>query len=426
MAPERPSSRTGQRALHIAAAAVVVVGVGVTVLRPLAPDLGPIPDPGRWFDAAYLEEAAAFRGPRYIVAALGLALRIAVPCLVAFTPLGRRLVARLVDRVGAHRPVLAATAVILAVVVATDLIVLPAAFWMGYIHDGAYGFRTQGLGGWLRDWLLASALAWGLVALLASAGWWLARRLPDIWPPVAGLSASVVLVVIVAAAPLVLEPLELRTEPLAEGSTRTAVENVVLASGEEINEIVVGDASRRSTRQNAYVSGLGATRRIVLYDTLIEAQPPPVVAQVVAHELAHHRNADLGRSTLLGAAGLILAAYGVQALMAARQRRGGGAPTDPRSAAVVLAIVVLMLVASHPVQNMVSRQLEAAADLGGLELTNDPVTFIEQRKAVTRANLGDPAPPRWAYLLWSSHPAGASRLEMGERWPQEWRGPVRP
>jgi STE24 endopeptidase len=414
------------RWLHVLAALVVVVGLAAAFLRPFAPGVGTALDAGRWFDAEYLATAAEYRQPRYVAAALGVALRIGIPCLLAFTAFGRGLVARILARCR-HRPVLGAAAVVAIVVVVTDLAVLPLQFWIGYVHDGRYGFRTQGLAGWARDWIVLTVPVWALVTALAAAGWALARRFPKDWPAIGGLAASVLLVVLVVASPLVLEPLEFRTEPLDPGTVRTAVEAVVERSGQPVGEIVVADASRRTTRQNAYVSGLGATRRIVLYDTLVEGQPPAVVAQVVAHELAHDRHGDLGRGTLFAASGIIVAAYGLHGIMAWRTRRGlQRTPTDPQAAGVAVAAVVLLLTASLPLQNWVSRQYEAAADLGALEMTQDPATYLEQRTAVTRANLGDPSPPRWFRYLRSTHPSPVERLEMGEQWPLEWRGPSRP
>lgn len=399
-------------------AVVVLVGVAAGALRPFAPDIGPVEDPTRWFDDAYLARAAEFRRPRYIVGLVILALRVGVPLAAAFTPPGRRLVSAVCERVGLRRPALAATAVVALVVVITDLLVLPLEFWLGYVHDGWYGFRTQGLAGWARDWLVGSLPPWLLVAGLTFGGWSLARRLPRTWPHVGGLIAAGAVVVIVTAAPVLLEPLHVRTEPLPDGPLRAQVEDLTAASGRGEVEVVVADASRRTTRQNAYVSGIGATRRIVLYDTLVAQQPSDGVLSVVAHELAHDRHGDLWRGTAMAAAAVALAGPGLGLALRWRVRRGRqDAVTDPRAAAVVLALVVVALFAVQPVERALSRQMEAAADFGALELTGDPEVFLEQREAVTRANLSEPDPPTWVQVLWGTHPSSAERMTMGQRWP---------
>jgi STE24 endopeptidase len=82
-----------------------------------------------------------------------------------------------------------------------------------------------------------------------------------------------------------------------------------------------------------------------------------------------------------------------------------------------MAAVAVLGVAGLPLQQAVSRRAEAAADLAALEITRDPATFVAAKRGLAQANLSDPAPPGWVYVLWSSHPTPAARLEMGERWP---------
>jgi STE24 endopeptidase len=404
--------------LHLLALAVVFVGVSAQIVRPLAPDLGPPPDPSRWFDPEFLARARAYRQPLYAAGVVGLSIRLVVPCLAAFTAAGRRLTGAIVDRVGEERPAQAAAAVITGVVGVTDLAVLPVAFWAGYLHEGRWGFRTQGIGGWLYDWTVAIVPVWLAVAVVTLAAVWLARRLPRAWPAVAGIALAVVTAAMVYVAPLILEPLVFRMAPLPEGALRTEVERVLERADRQVDRILVADASRRTTKRNAYVSGLGRTRRVVLYDTLVEGQSPEEVGAVLAHELGHDRNGDIPRGILFAAAGSVILAYAVAFLVRRRVAEGRQAgQTDPRAAALVLAVVVLLNVASAPVQNFVSRRAEAAADLTALQITGQPEVQFAKFQELARANLANPAPPRWVYVLWSTHPTTAARLFMAEQWP---------
>lgn len=418
---QRPAVAPPRRPLllgaHLVAAGVVVVGVAVQVVRPLAPDLGPPPPPGQWFDTTHLEQVAAYREPLYAAGLAGLTLRLATPCLVAFTSAGRRVTDRIVATVGEHRPARAAAAVVLAVVVATDLVLLPLVVWASFVHDGRFGFRTQGLAGWAYDWVVATVPAWLVVAVLAVGAYALAGRMPRAWPPVAGLAAFALTALLVYAAPLVLEPLVFDTEPVPAGPVRAEVERVLDRAGEDIDRIVVADASRRTTKRNAYVSGLGTSRRVVLYDTLVDNQPADEVGVVMAHEIGHDQHADLARGTLFAGAGVVALVF-VLAWVARRRTDAGRqrAVTDPRAAAVLLAIVVLVNALSVPLQNAASRRAEAAADLAALRITGDAATYLRMTEQLARANLTDPLPPRWARHLWSTHPPTTARLEMGRRW----------
>jgi STE24 endopeptidase len=408
-------------ALHTLAGAVVVVGVAAQLARPLAPDTGPVLDATTWFDGEHLAQVAAYRGPRYAGAAIALVIGVALPLALAFTRPGQALVDRLVAWAGgpAHAA-RAAAFVVVAAVVAMDVARFPVAFWLSYVHEGAFGFRTQGLGGWLTDWLLVRLPKWLGAGLAAAVAYALARRLPRSWPAIVGLGGAVAAAVVVAAAPLVLEPLRYRTEPLPSGPVRTEVERILAVAGEPVDEIVVADASRRTTKHNAYVSGLGATRRIVLFDNLIDGHPPEEVGLVLAHEIGHHQHADIARGVLGGAAGIIALVYALAFILRVAVRRGClDGVADPRGAALTLALVVAVAVASQPVERWLSRRAEAAADYAALDITARADVYLESKERLARANLTDPHPPRWAYLLWSTHPSTAERLTMGERWPFE-------
>lgn len=404
--------------LHLLAVLIVVAGVVAQVVRPLAPTIADIPDASRWFDDAHLARVEAYWTPRYVLGLLTLLLRVAVPVLVATTPAGRRAVERVLARVGAGRPVRAAMAVALAITIGVDLLLAPIAFWAGYVHETAYGFRTTGVGGWLYDWVAARAPAWVAIAVLVGGGYAIARRLPRDWPAVAALLGAGATAFVVLVGPYVLEPLRFRTTPLPSGPLRTEVEAVAGAAGLPVDRILVADASRRTTRHNAYVSGLAATRRIVLYDTLVAERPVDEVAMVVAHELGHERHGDLGRGTLAGMAGVVVTVYAMGWVQRRRVRRGGLASVaDPRGVAALLALVALLSAVSLPGQSAVSRRAEAAADLAALGITRDPETFLRMNLQLARTNLSDPDPPGWVHALWYSHPPTVARLTMGERWP---------
>lgn len=406
--------------VHGIAGAALAAGVLAQILRPVAPDLGSAPDPSTAFDAAFLARAAAYQRPLYAALTAALLLRLGVALIVAATPWGRRLVDRIVDRVGDHRPARAATAVIVVTVIATDVVILPLAFWAGYVHDGRFGLRSQGLGGWAYDWIVLHVPVWLGVAVAALVGYWLVRRAPRLWAPLAGLGAGLAMGIVTFVSPVVLEPLSYRFEPLGEGPVRDEVERVLAAGDEEVDAILVADASRRSTRQNAYISGFGASERVVLFDTLVDERPPAEVGMVLAHELAHKQHGDVTRFVLLSVSAGVAAAYVLAAVVRRRSASGRQrTPADPRAAAVVLLVVVLLNVVAAPVQSLISRRAEAAADLRSLQLTDAPEVFADMQRGLTMTNLSEPRPPRIVTWWWGSHPPAMARLAMARWWEEQ-------
>jgi STE24 endopeptidase len=418
MSDRSPESSLDERRLPggaapwaIAVVVVVVAGAVAVFVRPLAPDLGPVPDPGRWFDAAQLERSATYQRPLRWAVLLATLIDVAVPLAVALTAPGRRLVARVVGIVGVRRRGRAAAAVAVVVVALTTIAGLPVGVW-AHRHARAFGLATQSLAGWAGDRAIELAVTAVGAALVVGVGYALAARWPDRWVLVAvplGLAATAA---VTLAAPLVLEPLRYRVTPLPAGEIRDELTDVLAADGRGDAVLLVADASRRTTRQNAYVSGLAGTRRIVLFDTLLE-RPPSEVALIVAHELAHERHRDLARGVLAGGAGLAIVCLLIDTVARWRVRRGRQeGVADPMAAGVVVALLVITLTVTAPVSAWVSRRAEAAADLGSLELTSAVADYCAVQRGLVVRNLSDPAPPTWARLWWWTHPPAASRLQL--------------
>ena len=381
------------------------------------PEVGPLPAPDTAFDAAYLARAAAFRRPIYIAATAAVLIRLAVAAAVALTPAGRRFTAAIINRVGAARPARAAAAVVVIVVIATDLLLFPLQFWIGFVHEGNFGLRAQGLAGWLYDWFVVQAPVWLGVAAATLVGYVLARRVPRAWAPAGGLVVGLFTAMVVFVSPLVFEPLMYRFTPLEPGPVRTEVERVLERSGQSVDRILVADASRRSSRENAYVSGFGASERVVLFDTLVTGRPPAQVGLILAHEVAHKRNGDVVRYTLLVVAAAVAGAYLLKAVVVRRTRRGRQAGDgDPHGAAAVLLAVAVLSALAVPAQSWLSRQTEAAADLGSLEFTGTPDVFVEMHQGLAKSNLLEPLPPRPVIWYWGTHPPTMARIAMAKWW----------
>ena len=183
--------------------------------------------------------------------------------------------------------------------------------------------------------------------------------------------------------------------------------------------MLVADASRRTRKANAYVSGLGRTRRLVLYDTLLTQANPPEIGLVLAHELGHRRAHHLVKGTLLGMAGLASFVILLWALLrwpALRTLIGApGGASDPRVVPFVLLLAATVQIPGALLGAALSRNWEREADRFSLELTDDLATFEATHRSLATANLADLDPPRPIYLAFFSHPTPAERIEDARR-----------
>jgi len=357
------------------------------------------------YSPAEIARASAYSHDLRWLSRGALVVSVVTACLLGFTRVGRWITGRLPGP-WPVRTVLA----VLAVVVIGRLVVLP--FDIAVQHqERRYGLSDQPWGGWLRDLgvgagisVVATSLA--VLALLACTRRWRAS-----WPLVAGGTLAVLVVLGSFVYPVLVEPLFNNFHSLPDGPLRTQVMALADQEGVHVDDVLVADASRRTTTLNAYVTGFGGTRRVVLYDTLLDATSRRQTLAVVSHELAHAKHDDVLVGTALGAAGALVA-VGLLGLLVGR-RHGG--LTDPAAVPLLLALFALGSALATPVENVLSRQVETRADVDGLRTTRDLTAFVQLQRTLDARSLTDPTPPALSQWWFGSHPTSLQRIAIGER-----------
>jgi STE24 endopeptidase len=378
-------------------AALAVSQAAVFLMRP-RDGLEPVDAaPQTYFSAAFIERAEEFRTGQLLLYGARLAIEIGLLVYVVHRP-----PARLRGRF--RRPVVAGAATAAALSVAVTLVTLPVSA-ISRERAKDVGLVTQSWTGWVGD--VAKGIA--IDAVLVGAGgailvYGIRRFGRRWWAPAAAVAVGFG-VVMTYASPLVIEPLFNRFEPLPQGKLRSDVLELAERAGVEVGEVYEMDASRRTTAANAYVGGLGSTKRVVLYDTLLRDFSPEEVRLVVAHELGHVHYRDVQRGLLYLA---IVAPFGMFAVsrMAERWAPAGGPLAVP---AVGLALAI-MVPALTMVSNQLSRQVEARADRFSLQLTDQPDTLIGFQQRIVEQNVSDPEPPAAVSFLLGTHPTAMQRI----------------
>jgi STE24 endopeptidase len=190
-------------------------------------------------------------------------------------------------------------------------------------------------------------------------------------------------------------------------------------AGVPVREVLVADASRRTRKGNAYVSGLGRTRRVVVFDTLLARSSPEELAVVVAHELGHRRLRHVVRRTALGMAGAVASVAVLWALLrsgALLLAVGASGAGDPPVVPFVLLAVTVLEIVAIPVGAALSRRWESAADRFSLDVTRDPPAFEAAHRHLAVANLIDLDPPGWVSRLLLTHPTPPERIASARAW----------
>jgi STE24 endopeptidase len=278
-----------------------------------------------------------------------------------------------------------------------------------------YGLSRQSFGGWVRDQAVSLLVAWVFAAVLVLLVLGTARRSPRRWPLWTAAAGALLTVLGSWVYPVVVEPLFNQFTSLPDGELRTRIIELGRQEGVPVSDVVVADASRRTTTLNAWISGLGSTRRVVLYDNLVNDVPQRETLSVVAHELGHARHHDVLIGTVLGSTGAVFGS-GLLGLVLGRRRlldrAGVTDPGRPEAVALVLALAAVAALLVSPVENTVSRALEARADRSALEATGDYAGFEAMQLRLAVRSLRDVDPPSWSQFFFGSHPTTLERVGL--------------
>ena len=399
--------------------ALVVTAVGgiafvvlAILLVPWHPVPGGTPDPvpaASVFTAEQIARAEDYSRWARIWSWSSLAVSLVVSCVLGFSRWGPRIVGRLPGWWWV-RVVLA----VAVVVIAGRVITRPCAVLMRR-HVLDYGLSNQGWGGFAADLVRTEAVQVFATSVLLVVLIGCARRWERAWPAVAAGLAGGLVVLGSFVYPVLVEPIFNDFTSLPDGPLRTQVLALADQEGVPVDDVLVADASRRTTTLNAYVSGFGSTRRVVLYDNLVDDVPRDETLSVVAHELAHAKHDDPRTGTLIGAAGAVFGVGLLALLVGALAGRGRPPMRDPAVVPLVLALVAIGTLLSSPVQNAISREIETRADVDALEVTRDARAFEAVQRELALRSLADPTPPAVSQFWFGSHPIGLTRIAIARQ-----------
>jgi len=266
-------------------------------------------------------------------------------------------------------------------------------------------FAADLLKGLLLSAVLGLPLLAGILALFHTLG-------SGAWLPAWGVLTAFTLLV-QWAAPAWILPLFNRFEPLEEGELRERIQAYAREVGFPLRDIYIMDGSRRSTRSNAFFTGIGRNRRIALFDTLVERHTPDELLAVLAHEIGHYREGHIPRGTALGIlhTGLLLFLLSLALEVPALHQAFGMDRITVHGGLVFFAIlyspVELLLGAGL---NALSRRHEFQADAFAARTTGNAGALVDALKKLSRDNLSNPTPHPFYVALNHSHPPVVERI----------------
>ena len=368
------------------------------------------PSLGSTFTEAQVERHGAYRRGSYVGFGAALVLEIAVLIILARGPLAAFL--ERTDGIPGGWLVKALLAALFVTAVGW-LAQLPLAYVRGFEIQHAWGLSTQTQPAWLLD-RARSLLVGAVVASVAAIVFFgFVRWQPRSWWVWGWAGFTALTALLYFLYPVAIAPLFNRFTPLEDPPLEASIRSLAGDAGVKVDEVLVADASKRSTVENAYVAGIGATKQVVLYDTLLEAGDRAETEYVVAHELGHEVEDHVLKSLVVSSVGLLLG-FGALAVLAGRRHlwewAGAESLRDPHALPLLVLFATVAGILLLPAQNALSRSFERTADRIAIELTGDPATAVKVHRRLAFANLSDLRPPAAAVWLLYSHPPVRDRI----------------
>ncbi|HUQ15831.1 MAG TPA: M48 family metallopeptidase [Gemmatimonadales bacterium] len=378
----------------------------------------PVPEPSAL--------AVQYHRSGHLIWAGATALELLVPAALLFTGLSAR-VRSLARRIARGRWFFTVAIYGAAYVLIQAIVFLPFVWYAGFVRQHAYGLSTETAGEWLADWGKGTAITALVAALVLWIPYRLLRASPGRWWLLTGLLTAPLTVLAMIVAPVWIAPLFDEYGPMRDRALEARIHQLAARAGIPDSRIYEVRKSDETRQVNAYVTGFGGTKRIVLWDTLVDRLKPDEVLFVMGHEIGHfvlrHTLTVILGATLLATLSLFVV-HRVAGRLIARfhQRFGFDRLDDVASLPLLVLVGSVVMLATTPAALAVSRWQEREADRFGLEITGDNQAAA---RAFVRLHDENLAVPRTGllYRLWrGSHPDLADRIEFSNRYRPWLRG----
>ena len=297
-----------------------------------------------------------------------------------------------------------------------EVVGFPLEFYSGYWIERRFGLSRMTLGAWMKDRLKGLGIGAVLGAGFGELFYWaLARHPATWWLWVAG--ALILFAVLLAQlAPVLLFPIFFKFRPIENEELVERLRGLAVRAGAHVSTVLEWKLGEKTSKANAALTGWGATRRVLLADTLLEHHTTEEIETIVAHELGHHVHRDIPLAIVVESALTLISLWVVnQVLVWSTPRLGFRGLADFANLPLVMIAVSAVSMVALPLVNGYSRWRERRADRFALRLTHNPEAFISAMRKLAEQNLAETQPNRVVEFLFHGHPSIARRIAAAEQ-----------
>lgn len=297
----------------------------------------------------------------------------------------------------------------------------PLSFYSSYIHEHKWNFSNHTVKSWL--WEQIKGFLVGLILMLILLGllFWIMAVYPQNWWLIAGLAFAFVSVIMATIFPVVILPIFNKYTPVENKELTDTLERILSEGGLRSSGFFKEDMSRQTKKENAFLAGLGKTRRVVLGDNLMENMSVPEIESIIAHEVGHYKNKHIWKNLVIGTLEGVIAFFILNLAMRSVYAQFLSSTSWNLTLFPVFVIMAggISVFLFSPFSNALSRYFEKKADRYALENIQDKKTFMTAMAGLADRNLSNAYPEWWVKLLYYSHPPVGERLAMAENHKKE-------
>jgi len=292
----------------------------------------------------------------------------------------------------------------------------PLSFYRGYIHEHRWNFSNHTVKSWLWEQVKAFWVGFVIFSLLLGLLLWVMSMSPTYWWLISGLSMALVSVFFATIFPVVIFPLFNKYTPIENKELTLALEKILSKGGLKSSGFFKEDMSRQTKKENAFLAGLGKTRRVVLGDNLLDHMSVPEIVSIMAHEVGHFRHKHIWTNIMIGTGQQLIVFFLVNLSM---KVLFPDFLSSTRTNLTLLPLFFLLIGGISgffftPLNQILSRRFERKADRYALANISNPKDFMTALAGLADRNLSNAYPEWWIKLLYYSHPPIGERLQMAE------------
>lgn len=304
---------------------------------------------------------------------------------------------------------------IFSVLTAYDLISLPLEFYTSYTFEHKYHFCTQIVGNWFKDYLKSYILSMGFAIPIVEGIYWAIRAFPTIWYLIVSVFAILLIIFLGYLSPILLTPLFFKLKKIEENNELAQrLRKMCKKVNTKVKGVYEINFSSKTTKANAYLAGLGNTRRIVIADNLLDNFTVDEAEVVFAHELGHHIHRDILKLTFWSGLMCLGGFYFVSIILEKVSLYFRYGISDIVNFPILaLSMSILLFLFGLPF-NFYSRKREKAADEFALKTTGKVDAFITSMAKFTNRDLADAHPHPFIEFLLYTHPSISKRINYAQ------------